>query len=113
MRTGVPAKAFALKSKCIGMVLFNLFGACVFLLVASLFWADPRLADIPGAGGADPILWGMIAFPIIKFFALLNLLFILWACIAYLAACRWILGWNYLLVLVIWVVAIFVDLSRH
>ena len=105
MRT-VLAKVFALKS--MGIVLFNLFGACVFLLVSSLFWVDPRIADVPGASGADPILWAQIAFPIAKIFVPFNLLFILWACGVYVWKRKWIVGWAYLLVPVIWPIAFWI-----
>lgn len=113
MRTSVLAKAFTLKNMGKGMVIFNLFGASVFLLLAFLDWSDPQLADYPGSSGGLLIVVGLAMRAIVAIFAQLNFLFILLVCIVYFITRRWSLGWSYLAVPVIWAVAILVVYSQR
>jgi len=85
----------------------------LYLAFASSCWIEPRLADIPGASGGAPIVWGLTAFPILILFCILDALWILFACGVFLRKKRWILHPSFLLVPACWAVAVCIDFSRH
>ena len=90
----------------------NLVVAGAFLYVASFFWIEPELADIPGASAGSPILWTLLALPIIAFVTLCNLGTLVW-CAVRTKRVPWPFNWISWFVLVIWVAAIYLDNSRH
>jgi hypothetical protein len=46
------------------LVLANALGIGLFLLLASTFWIEPELADVPGANGGAAFGWIATAVPI-------------------------------------------------
>jgi hypothetical protein len=54
-------------------ILVNAAGIGAFLLLASNFWIEPELADIPGASGGAFVGWFVYAVPIFVFFVLANI----------------------------------------
>ncbi len=46
----------------------NVIGALLYLHFSMPLWDQYELADVPGAGAGDPIIWGLTAFPILIFF---------------------------------------------
>lgn len=57
--------------------MFNVLGCIAFVWVASFYWIEPNLADVPGASGGAFFLWGEGAVPILLGFVVLDLLWVL------------------------------------
>jgi len=57
----------------------NVIGAALYLRFASFAWRDPqeKALGIPLAGG-DVMIWGLTAFPILVFFALMAVVWGIW-----------------------------------
>jgi hypothetical protein len=51
-------------------LVINAAGIAMFLLVASCFWIEPELADVPGANGGNGFGWIIFAAPIPAIFLL-------------------------------------------
>ena len=98
--------------------LLNLAGMVAYLLVASKYWIEPKLADMPGASGGAAIVWFDYAVPILLGFLLLNVAWSFLEGFAYLNKKPWQLRLIQLLVpfpiiFVSWIVALYIDFSHH
>lgn len=51
----------------------NVIGIATFLYLASFFWIEPELADVPGASGGAFIGWALFAAPVALVFGIANL----------------------------------------
>lgn len=115
MRAVGLATLFKLKS--MGMVLFNLFGAGAYLLMASLLWFDPMFGVYTYSLCPNPLYttyhWIFMVFPILALFAMINVIFIFWDYTFYLSTRQWSLGRAYLAVPIIWAVAFLIDCSQY
>ena len=56
-------------------VIANLIGMALFLHLAVQTWIEPELANEPGAGGGEGIVWGTSALPIFLLFMLAHFIF--------------------------------------
>jgi hypothetical protein len=91
----------------------NLLVAGAFLVVASHTWIEPELAEVPGASGGAGVVWFLTAVPVFAIATLLNLGALVWCCIARLRRGAWPATWLSWLVVLVWVVALLFDNSRH
>jgi hypothetical protein len=53
-------------------ILINLAGIGAFLLIASQYWVEPDIADIPGASIGNAFGWFLEAVPVFAIFVLAN-----------------------------------------
>ena len=93
--------------------LLNICGALAYLYCASEVWADPQLANIPGAGAGDPIIWGLSALPILLLFLMMNVLFLLWVLFSSVRRRKLRLSFVYAATPVAWVGILYIDYSHH
>jgi hypothetical protein len=105
-------------ARLICMILLNAFGVILFIGFASQCWIEPELANEPGASGGDAMVWGVTALPILAAFVLIDFLWLIFECIAYLMKKTWRLGLAFLVIPVLvvpvmWAIAIYVDNSHH
>lgn len=56
-------------------LLGNLLGMALFLRLAMPTWIEPELANEPGAGGGEFIVWGMSALPVFLLFMVAHFIF--------------------------------------
>ena len=94
-------------------VLINFGAAILFLAVSSHFWAPKELADIPGAGAGDPIIWGLTIFPMLVIIALVNIAWLTANCVWFLKTKHWNFTAYYLLVPLMWAIALYIGYSHH
>ena len=98
----------------IGLVLcFNLLGIAIFLTLASQFWIQSGLADVPGASGGVFVIWAEVAFPILLRCLFLYLTWILCEFIYFLRRRTWRLGWTFLSIPFLWAIAFYYDNIHH
>jgi hypothetical protein len=97
----------------LSIVLANVLGAAIYLWFSVPLWAPAELANEPGAGVGDPIIWGFTALPTLALFVLVNFVWLLWAGTMFFVRRRWLVKIIYLAVPVLWVVTLFVDFSHH
>ena len=95
------------------MVTLNTIGVIAYLLFASRCWIEPELANMPGASGGAPIIWGLTALPILITFFTIDFLWVLFAYLAYLKKKKWTLHPSFLFIPAVWAIAIYVDFSHH
>jgi hypothetical protein len=91
----------------------NAAAACAFLAVASLWWIEPELADIPGASGGAGVLWFMTAVPIFVVSSVGNFCTFGWALLRRRSAGNWPFGLGAWLIPLLWLAVIIFDSSRH
>jgi hypothetical protein len=91
----------------------NMVGVGMYLWFSVPLWAPSELANIPGAGAGDPIVWGLSALPTLAFFLLLNLVWLAWGGVARIIHCSWPVRALYLAIPAIWAMALYVDFSHH
>lgn len=94
-------------------IAFNLAGVAVFLAVASDYWVEPEVADIPGASIGNAFGWFLYAVPILGACVLANLLWLMRA-VRNEPVARW--WWPVLLFVAMlgcWVVAYLFDNAHH
>lgn len=91
----------------------NCIGVALYLYGASFGWVEPELQDVPGAAGGGAVVWGMFAIPVFLAFLLGNLVSLCWVCLRRLRAGIWAVSAWGLLVLPLWICAIWLDFSRH
>lgn len=92
---------------------FNALCATVFLVLAVSLWAQPEVADIPGAGAGDPLIWGLFVLPIFLLCLLVDLVVLCHIVIAGLRRksirfSRW-----HVATPVLWAAVLYVDYSHH
>ncbi|HWU95728.1 MAG TPA: hypothetical protein VN029_09015 [Sphingomonas sp.] len=91
----------------------NLAGIGAFLLVASQYWVEPEIADIPGASIGNAFGWFFEAMPLFAVFVLANPVWMLFM-IRGEPVSRW---WRPLLLVVAmlgcWDAAYFFDNAHH
>ena len=95
------------------LFIFNLLGACIFLWVASKTWIHPELANLPGASGGNAISWFFTAVPILLVFLVVNIISTGWAAMNWIRVKIWPLTNISFLSLLIWLLVIIIDNSRH
>ena len=95
------------------MMVINAIGIICYLWLASVCWMEPELANVPGASGGAPIVWGLTALPVLGLFCILDIFWFLFACGIFLTKKRWILAPSFWLVPLCWAVAVFIDFSQH
>jgi len=105
-------------ARLLGMTALNTYGILFFLATASHYWIEPELADVPGASGGDAVAWGVTALPIMVGFFLIDLLWLIGECVAYLTKRIWRFPLSFLVIPVVivpiaWVIAAYVDNSHH
>ena len=95
------------------LLLFNIAGATLFLFIAVPLWAEPEVANIPGAGAGSPIVWVLMALPVAALCLLVNLFH---AGRVGISAVRRrplpVSRWHWLVV-PLWAVVLYVDISHH
>ena len=98
--------------RTITFLLLNGCGIAAYLFLASWTWIEPSLADMPGASDGAAFVWafGAARVPCICF-----LIDVVWMALELNSPERAPRGFGLalLLVPVLWVVAIYVDFSRH
>jgi apolipoprotein N-acyltransferase len=57
-------------------MLINMAGMILFLPIASSFWIEPELTDVPGASGGAAVGWAVFAAPVFLGFVLANILWL-------------------------------------
>ena len=95
------------------LILFNLVGAGIFLWKAHRYWAQPGLADVPGATVGNGIAWGEAVFPILGGFLGTNVTWVIVSVYLYRSRQFWPLQWSFLLVPTIWLIAMYIDGIHH
>jgi hypothetical protein len=92
------------------MLLVNCVGVLLYLWGASHGWLIPeeRAAGIHTVSG-EPVVWALFVFPVWTAFFVLN---IIWAISNLLRRIRGNVG-AYVLVSILWVVAVVIDYSQH
>ena len=108
-----PSKIKASDRANLSIALANVLGAATYLWFSVPLWAPAELANEPGAGTGDPIIWGLTGLPTLAFFLLLNVVWLLWACTIFFARRRWPVKIIYLAVPILWAFTLFVDFSPH
>jgi hypothetical protein len=91
----------------------NWMGAVIYLAVASQFWADPDLKEVPGASGSDPILWALEALPTLGLCLLGNIIWAIVELARQVLRRRLMLNPAFVLIPVIWLAAICIDFANH
>jgi hypothetical protein len=91
-------------------LVLNVVLAAAYLGVASLWWTEPEVRDIPGASAGAPVLWAFTAVPIFLLAVAANLGLLAWT-------------WRRrglsavpkpaLAALVLWVGVLAIDFTRH
>ena len=100
-------------SRCITVTLLNVATMIWYVHVASKYWIEPSLADVPGASGGAFVGWFATAVPIVAWCAVLNWLWVAFECFLPMQKSpRW-LGVTILVVPLLWAVALYVDFSHH
>ncbi len=100
------------------MSLLNIIGVIVYLLFATQGWIEPELADVPGAIGGGAIVWGLTALPTLLAFIVIDVLWLIFECVAYLTRKTWRLGLAFfvipaVVVPLVWAIAVHIDYSHH
>ena len=91
----------------------NLVGALLYLFVSMPLWAQHELKDTPGAGAGDPLIWALVALPILVAFFLLDVGIVVAATIRRLRVGRWGLPVAFALVPLVWLGIVSLDFSMH
>lgn len=91
----------------------NVAGAFLFLYVASMFWIEPELADIPGASGGAGIAWFFFVAPIILVAVILNLGALIWAYVVRHKEGNWPMANFSWFIVLVWLAVLWLDNSRH
>ena len=95
------------------LLAFNGAGMLLFLCIAVPMWADPELAQIPGAGAGDPIIWVLLALPVFVICALVDAAFLIYAlAAAILRKPQPLVRWH-LLIPLAWAAVLYIDFSHH
>jgi hypothetical protein len=97
----------------VSIVIANVLGAAAYLWFSVPLWAPKELANIPGAGAGDPLIWVLTALPILGLFLLLNISWLAWASIVYFVRRNWRIKLIYSIVPVLWAITLYVDFSHH
>ncbi len=92
---------------------FNAIGISIFLFVASYFWIEPDLANVPGASAGNAFGWIVYAAPIPLIFVVSDLIWM----IVRIAKRPWSARLRYLGVFlgatVVWAAACIIDGNHH
>jgi hypothetical protein len=91
----------------------NAVGIAAFLALASESWIEPELADVPGASGGQAFVWAMTALPVLVFFSIANLGWLLVALGRSLLSQSLKPAISPSLVMVLWVLAFIYDGAHH
>lgn len=94
-------------------VVVNIIGCALYLVAASFGWVEPEVAEIPGASGGGALVWFLFAVPIFLLFFLGNIGVFVWSCVQRYMRGAWFLSKWSMVVPFIWLLAVFVDFSRH
>jgi hypothetical protein len=101
-------KALSTQRVNLAILIFNVVGAVVYLVRASLGWRIPQEHGVVPVAG-EPFVWFVAILPIIVVYPLLNLA---WA--GFIVVRRqWRSGRLWLLTVAIWVCAISIDFAHH
>lgn len=95
------------------LLAFNIFGAILFLLTAIPLWAEPEVADIPGAGAGSPFVWVLMALPIVLVALAVNVVFLIRIGLAATRGRPTLFVTWHLAIPVIWTVVLYIDFGRH
>jgi len=87
----------------------NVLGVIAYLLWASQTWVLPQERGMNTATPGDALVWGAFAVPLFAAFFILNLV---WGSTIVFQK-RWRTGRLWLTALIVWIVAIAVDIFRH
>lgn len=101
-------KTIFTQRKSITLFTVNVVGAVVYLVMTSNSWAIPQEQGLVPVTG-EPFVWAVAALPIIAGFSLLNLT---WA-VFILVRGQWRNGRLWLLIALIWLLAILIDFAHH
>lgn len=91
----------------------NAIGVAAFLVAASQTWVEPEVADVPGASGGGPLVWGLEALSIFVAFVLLNLCALVWVYLIRRHSASRSIGLAAMVSLPVWLIAFAVDHLRH
>jgi hypothetical protein len=91
------------------LLVVNIVGICAYLWLVSFAWADPqeRAMGIPITG--EPFVWAAALLPIVAIFFPLN---IGWG-VLILVSRQWKSGRYWLLVAMLWLIAVVIDFAHH
>lgn len=87
----------------------NVFGVIAYLVWASQTWVVPQERGMNTATPGDALVWGAFVLPLFAAFFILNLV---WGSLIVFQR-RWRTGRLWLSGLIVWTVAIAVDILRH
>jgi len=105
------SKFFSIKSTI--RLAVNIIGALAYLRYSMPLWVPDELANIPGAGAGDPVIWGLTAFPILILFALMNFYWAFTGTISFYKTREWGLNVTDLVGPAVWVISVNIDYSHH
>jgi hypothetical protein len=96
------------KRICVAVLIVNVVGIAIYLLAASKSWVIPQEKGLNSTTG-EPLVWGVFVLPIYGVFFVLNLI---WG--GFIVKGRqWRIGRLWLLVGLMWLVAIVIDFAHH
>jgi hypothetical protein len=91
----------------------NALGIFIFLTVASRFWVEPDLADVPGANIGSAFGWIFFAAPIFGLFVLANLIWLVFSLWRGVRTAEWASLSIAMLMLATWCAAYRFDNAHH
>jgi hypothetical protein len=90
------------------LLTFNLIGVIVYECLASRSWAIPRERGLHSET-AEPFIWFLSVAPIVAIFFVVN---VIWG-VLILVRRQWRIGYLWLLIALIWVLAAVIDFAHH
>jgi hypothetical protein len=103
-----PDKYSSVRRVSLALFIVNVIGAIIYVVGASPSWAIPQERGLHSTTG-EPFVWGFFVLPIFAAFALLNLLWGTFICFSR----RWRSGYFWLMTLMVWLIAIWIDFAHH
>ncbi len=93
----------------LAVLALNVLGVIAYLLWASQTWVAPQEKGMNTTAPGDALVWGAFALPLFAAFFILNLV---WGFLIVFQR-RWRTGRLWLTALIVWIIAIVVDVLRH
>jgi hypothetical protein len=90
------------------LFIVNVIGATSYVIRASPSWAIPQERGLHSMTG-EPFVWASFVLPIVAAFALLNLLWGVFICFSR----RWRSGYFWLMTVMVWLIAVWIDFAHH
>jgi hypothetical protein len=103
-----PDKYTSIRTVSLTLFIVNVIGAISYVVRASPSWAIPQERGLHSMTG-EPFVWAGFVLPIVAAFALLNLLWGVFICFSR----RWRSGYFWLMTVMVWLVAVWIDFAHH